>query len=81
MLKSGDRMHTAYIGKKAFAAALAAVTCFSMSFGVMPLEYVFADEVPSTAAEENSGDESEPETKKPEKADVKESETKAPEEK
>ena len=74
-------MHTAYIGKKAFAAALAAVTCFSMAFSVMPLEYVFADEVPSTAAEENSGDESEPETKKPEKADVKEPETKAPEEK
>ena len=74
-------MYTAYIGKKALAAALAAVTCFSMSFGVMPLEYVFADEVPSTAAEENSGDESEPETKKPEKADVKEPETKAPEEK
>ena len=75
-------MHTAYIGKKALAAALAAVTCFSMSFGVMPLEYVFADEVPSATAEDNSGDDgSEPDTKKTEKAEVKEPETKAPEEK
>ena len=75
-------MYTAYIGKKALAAALAAVTCFSMSFGVMPLEYVFADEVPSATAEDNSGDDgSEPDTKKTEKAEVKEPETKAPEEK
>lgn len=88
MHKYGDRINTAYLCKKAFAAALAAVTCFSMSAGIMPLEYVFADEVPSAVSDENGGGEKEEggtkagsETKNSEKADVKESDAKAPEEK
>lgn len=55
MHKYGDRINTTYLCKKAFAAALAAVTCFSMSAGIMPLEYVFADEVPSAVSDENGG--------------------------
>ena len=73
MLKPEDRIHTANIGKKAFAAVLAAVTCFYMSAGFMPLGYVLADEVPAEAAEENSGDDGKEAEKAPE--------TKAPEEK
>ncbi|MBR1905033.1 MAG: hypothetical protein IJ819_01030 [Clostridiales bacterium] len=88
MHKYGDRINTTYLCKKAFAAALAAVTCFSMSAGIMPLEYVFAGEVPSAVSDENGGGEKEEggtkagsETKNSEKADVKESDAKAPEEK
>ena len=57
MINLGDRINTASVGKKAFAALLAAVTCFYMSIGSMPLEYVLADEVPAVTAEEDSGDE------------------------
>ena len=59
-----------------------------MSAGIMPLEYVFADEVPSAVSDENGGGEKEEggtkagsETKNSEKADVKEYDAKAPEEK
>lgn len=73
MAKTWDRINTVSVGKKAFAALLAAVTCFYMSIGSMPLEYVLADEVPGVTAEEDGGDEEkQPETKP---------ETKAPEDK
>ena len=77
MINLGDRINTASVGKKAFAALLAAVTCFYMSIGSMPLEYVLADEVPAVTAEEDSGDEE----KQPETTPETKPEIKAPEEK
>ena len=85
MQKLWDNQHLSFIAKKALAAALAAVTCFYMSAGVMPLEYVLADEVPEVTAEEAGADsgkeesETKPqtETKPANKKEEKETEAKA----
>lgn len=92
MAKFGDSIHIESLVKKASAALLAAVTCFYMSIGALPLKYVLADEVSEATAEEDGGDEekqpeTKPETKAPdekaeqtEKPEETESEEKTPEE-
>lgn len=64
------------IGKKASAAVLAAATCLYMSVGVMPLEYVLADEVSSAVTEDEGSGEKPEETEQETKAVRKETETK-----
>ncbi len=89
MAKQTDRKYIALLGKKAFAAVMAAVSCFYMSAGIMPVEYVFADEVPEVTAEEDGGEEKKeepvrktvPETKPENKETVKETEAKSSEDK
>lgn len=92
MAKFWDSIHIESLVKKASAALLAAVTCFYMSIGALPLKYVLADEVSEATAEEDGGDEekqpeTKPETKAPdekaeqtEKPEETESEEKTPEE-
>ena len=76
MLKLWDNQHLLSFVKKLSVAAMAAVICFSMSAGVMPLDYVLADEVTETATEEDTNESSKEETKPSVKKEEKEAETK-----
>ena len=63
-------------GKKVSAAVLAAASCLYMSVGVMPFEYVLADEIPAVSAEDDGGEEKTEETEHGTKAAAKDTETK-----
>ncbi|MBO4681406.1 MAG: hypothetical protein J5623_05835 [Clostridiales bacterium] len=95
MVKRLDSKTTIPLLKKAFAAALAAVTCLYLSVGFLPAGIVFADEEQPSATEETEANdgkaeskettvpaekEEKPEEKAPEKSDE-DHEEPAPEEK